>query len=503
MRGALSIALVLGSAALGAAAAGCSGGGGGGDGIALGPDLFAVPFLPSATSGSTMTVGFRNLDPDTSTIVTLQGYKPDGTAYTGPVAVTLEGLDEARVPISTALGGDVPAGGWLSVATPSRKVEAYASVEMAGKGAAESMHAVGFPFPVPAAMTQGVTVTTETDLIQVSNATAGPLLVTVTAYAEPAGDPLLPPVASTPPPVALAAFETATFTPDALSGISGFVGSFQLSAPGAFLAATQEDLAFDGSRAQVLIEARIVSCGVSFGRDIGVSFDNVFDFAMVLRNDADESRTVTLTDAALPDGTSILLAPQTIALAPFESRVVTTEDAPLHDAFGDAQLALKEDVRLQLSLPDLVEMSLRQFDPVSLGFNMTVRPTVLSHQLIALDVTPEPTTTGGIRSTLILLNPAPSPISVRIDGLIPEPAGFDGTPIVLANVTVPARGRLDWSPDGAVYLNRDGDPVEAIGLRAISNIPFFGSMFRRKEDPSGFLIYLTPSILRAVENEND
>lgn len=502
MRGIHTVGLTLGLAAVLAWAPGCSGGGGG-PGTALGPDLFGVPFVPTAASGSTMTVGFRNLDSDSSTVVTVQGYKPDGTPYTGPVLVPLSGLGETRMPVSTALGGDAPEGGWISVATPSRLVEVYASVEVAGKAAAESMRAAGFPFPVPAAMTQGVTVTPQTDTIQISNATAAPLLVTVTAYSEPAGDPLLPPTVSTPPAVALAAYETKTYSPDSLSGISGFSGAFQLSAPGAFLAAAVEDLAFEVSRSQVLIEARVAEVSVSFGREIGVGFENVYDFAMVVRNDADQNRTVTVTTVNLPDGTPLFQTPQTFSLAPFESRIVTTLDPPFDTVFGDAEFATKQDFRLQLSLPDKVETTFRQFDPVALGFNMTIRPSVTTHGFIVMDVVPEPTTTGGVRSILSLLNPSTAASTARIEALIPEPAGFDGSPIPLANVVIPARGLLQWSPDGATFLNRDGDPVDAIGLRVISNVPVLGTMFRRKKDPTNLVVFVTPSIVRSLEDSDD
>src|SRR5438128_9934031 len=95
--------------------------GSGGGGIEPGSVDWGVPFVPSSAS-RTMIVCLRNVSGG-GTSATLQGYKPDGSLYTGPVTVILDGNDEDCIPASTALGGDVPAGGFVLVHTPSAAVE--------------------------------------------------------------------------------------------------------------------------------------------------------------------------------------------------------------------------------------------------------------------------------------------------------------------------------------------------------------------------------------------
>ena len=85
------------------ALAGCGGGGSGSDdSFDLGPIHWGVPFA-SASIATQMVVGLRNLDTD-ATMATLQGYKPDGTPYPGPVGVALDGTDEERFSLTDALG---------------------------------------------------------------------------------------------------------------------------------------------------------------------------------------------------------------------------------------------------------------------------------------------------------------------------------------------------------------------------------------------------------------
>jgi hypothetical protein len=483
--------------------AGCGGGGGGGDGMADGPLAWGILFVPTDTDDP-MAVGLRNNDTD-GTTVTLQGYMPDGTPYSGPVAVTLDGLDEARFGVGTALGGGVPAGGWISVLTPSGKVEVYASVLMPGKLAEEATRAFPAPDPIPSPFLVGVTTTTETDTIQISNATGLAIVVAVTAYREPGGDPLLPPVASTPAPVALAPFETKLFTPDGLSGISGFVGSFQLSSADGFLAGTREDLAYGIERAQVLVEARITEVSLDYGREPGAfGFDNFFDVAMVARNDRDTAQTITLTQVRDQSG-SLISGAVTILLDAFESRVLTSDDAPLADLLPPVlEATILQNLWIEASIPQGVDLTFRQFDPVALEFNMTQRPVRLGHLFVAMDVLPQPAIGLAIRSTISLVNPGAVALEVRPEILIAEPEGFDGTAVPLPLVTIPPRSRVDWTPDGAIYLDRDEEPVEYVGLRFFSPVPFYVTGRReRRTGVDGLILSITPTIIRNLEEETD
>jgi hypothetical protein len=486
-------------------AAGCGGGGGGGGGgIADGPLFWGIPFVP-VDSTESVVVGLRNNDTD-GTTVTLQGYKADGTIYGAPVAISLDGLDEEVFGIGTALGGGTPEGGWISVSTPNKRVEVYSSTIIPGKTAEEAMRAFPAPNPIPSPFLVGITATTETDTIQISNTTGLAIVVAVTAYEEPSGDPFLPPDASTPAPVVLAAFETKLFTPDGLSEISGFVGAFQLSSTDAFLAAAREDLGYDCGRAQVLLEARIVEASLNFGREVGVQFgvENFWDLALVTRNDRDTPQTITITQFRDQSG-SLISAPRTILLDAFESRVITAVDAPLADIlFPSLTTTFLQRLWMEASVPEGVDVTFRQFDPVAFDFNATLRPTRLGHLFIGMDVVPEPVAFSAVRSIVSIVNPNGVAIDVQIEALISEPEGFDGTAVPLPVITIQPRSRYDWSPDGVIYVDRDGEPVETIGLRFFSLSPYYVSGWReRRTGPDGLIFSLSPMIVRNLDEETD
>src|SRR5262245_27501412 len=75
--------------------ASCGGGLGNAGDIAERSVFWGIPFVPSSIERQLM-IGVRNLDDD-GTSVALQGYKPDGTPYSGPFFVNLDGLDETHV----------------------------------------------------------------------------------------------------------------------------------------------------------------------------------------------------------------------------------------------------------------------------------------------------------------------------------------------------------------------------------------------------------------------
>lgn len=490
---------VVAVVALAATQTSCGYGGGGGGGVDAGVASWAVPFVPEAASRS-MLVLLRNLG-DSGASVTLQGYVPGGAAYTGPVVVALDGHDEHAVSAGTALGGDTPVGGWILVSTPSLAVEVAFDVSAPSKVAEES--ARGWPLPdlvaPPPATTQGLTVTTETTRIQVGNATGAPIVVAVTAFSEPSADPLLPPVPSTPAPVALAAWETKTFTPDSLSGLAGFVGAFAFSSAAPFFAAAEEDLAFDGAP-PVAAAPRVLVEGVRFGRVTFVP-NSFTDFALVLRNDADATRTVTLDAIRLDDGSSLVSTPRSILLAARESRTVTTVDVPFLDLFGDAtaQGSLRL-VTFQTTVPADVAVSWRQFDPVALASNMAMRPHAVGHVFETLDVFPVAVLPSPVRTFATLHNPAAAAIVVDVSAVVPEPSGFDSGPVLLASVTVPALGSVEFSPDGVVYLDRDGVAATLVGLRFVCASPFVVTGWREHRSVANVIETLSPLVVRNFDD---
>jgi hypothetical protein len=473
------------------AATACGSGGGGDGGLVVGPADWGIPFVPDTTSLS-MRIHLRNLDSNTTT-ATLQGYMPGGAPYTGPLTVTLDGNDEHSFSASTALLGATPAGGWIHVMTPSRRVEVAFNVQEPSQPAEESARAwpLGDLATPPPSTYAAITVNNQTDFIALSNATATPIILFVTAYREPAGDPLLPPVSSTPPSIPLAAFETKMFSPSGITGISGFVGAVTFTAPSPFFAAAQEQLAFDG---QPLAEVRprLWYVPLLFGTET-ISPASFEDFVLIVRNDADVSRTFTIQQIRTADAGFILPAPRSLLLAAHESRIISTQEPPFDDLFGDPTSSAFQKVWMEISSPEDVDFSFRQFDPLGSFDPMTVKAHPVGHVFDTLDVFPEPTTASPFFTIATLINPFASPIDVDVTALIPQPDGFDAALEPLVTLTVPARGSVDFSPDGVLYLDRDGVAVALIGLRFVSNFPF--SVGGRRVQVNGFDVVLTRSPL--------
>lgn len=456
---------------------GCGGGGGGGNGIDAGPVFFAVPL--SSSTGRTIDVVLHNLD-TRSTTVDLTAYKPNGVSYGAGSTVTLDGNDVAVVDVLTVLGAPI-AGGVLYARTLSRNVEVTFEASDPAKDAADASR--GFPFafdlaaPPPGPFRTGVNATTLTTQIELVNASNAAQPITVTAYEESLVDPSAPPVAHV---VALAPFapaESRTFTPASLSGIAGFVGSFLVEGALPVAAMAEEDLAFDVPA--VATHDRTMVAAVAFGRDPQTSQPTFLDFAIVVRNDADVARAISLNRISNEAGSALYGSARSIALAAHEARVVTTTDAPLLDLFGDVLSAGSlSRVSFELSVPAGVDVGFRQFEPQLLVANTNLRPTPTGHVALVTDVWPEASTASTVRNWLAVVNPTASTITVVVEAAIPEPAGFDATFDSIATLTIPAHARLTISPDGTVYENRDHVAVLTIGVRLRSAAPFAATAWR-------------------------
>jgi len=479
--------------------AACGGSGGGGSGVSAGPLYWGVPFVASGAA-TTMVVGLRNVDSQ-GTTATLQGYRPDGTPYTGPVSVNLGGTSEERLSVSEALGGDTPAGGWILASTPTGAVEVYFAVVIPVLTAEETSRAYALDdLAVPlTSYEDGVDVTNRTTSIQISNASGAATTITVTPYAEPL-NPLDPPVAGTPQALPFAAYETQTFTPDALAGTLLFRGSFFLSAATPFVAAGEEDLAYAVSRKSS--NGRNVSAGLSFGRDPLPVATSYLDFAMVVRNDADVTRILTITQIVSANATTILPAPRNVTLAPHEERVIGTLDAPFDDIFGDiTTFGSFVRFRIEMQVPSEIDVSFRQFDPDFLDYNMTVVPSPTGHVFDVSDVLPQLTLTTGLRTFSSILNRSNAEITVYAEALITQPPGFDGVASPITTLTVPANSRLDFSPDGVLYRDRDNVVTPVIGLRFRSGASFSVTGWReRRSIVTTRLVSLSPLEVRSFDD---
>ena len=479
---------------------GCGGGGGGGSGIAAGPLYWAIPLIPTSAS-RTLKVGVRNLDSSATTIV-IQSYRPGGLTYAAPIALTLDAGDERILTLSTVLSGNAAAGGIVYVQTPSRLVDVYFDVDVPAETAAEASRAYALPdlaSPPPGPFRTGVNVTTLTTSVQFANASGGIVAMTVTAYEESTVDPLLPPVPHTVVLAPFASGESRVFTPDALSGITGFVGSFLVASPSPVVAAAEEDLAFDIPR--VATADRTVSTSVFFGQDPRTVVPSYLDFALVARNDLDVARTIQLTRISRDDGTALFTATRTISLAAHESRAIATTEAPFADLLGDVLAASAfQRLSIQLTVPAGVDVGFRQFEPQFLAANMTLEPTPIGHILIVSDVRTLAVLPSLVRSYATVYNPGNVTITVVAEALVPQPAGFDASIVPISTLTIPAHGQVEFSPDGTTYANRDLVHVDHVGLRLRSNAALSVAARRETRTAAGAVDTLVPLPVRSFDD---
>jgi hypothetical protein len=490
------------AAALSVAACG-SGGPFGGGGIDLRRDEWGIPFVPS--DATSFFLGFRNVDRDAAD-VWIQGYRPDGTPYSGPVQVTLDAFDEHHVSVNSALGGDIPAGGMILVQTPTRTVDVFFSEtdlpfddESAKASQLAPSGALG-PFRA------GVTATLQTSLIQISNASPVAKVVQVTPFEEPQADPALAPIEHAPVNLAFAPFETRVFDPDGLSGVAGFFGAFLFESSDRFFVGTREsngELAFD---TQVGIEVRLdavsdsylTDVGVRFGRETTPTSENVFDFVMLARNDSEETQTVTIQGIFDSGGSPLIPAPRTVILEPHESRVADTLDPLFADVFGD--VLLQTGLRFAhvfLDVPAEVDVTFRQFDPVALSYVAALETTPLGHVFEVPDV--RPTTPGRVDVTL-LMNPSAVPVEVDVTVLVPEPDGFDATPVPQDPVTIPPFGLVPYVLPATPFFDRDLEPVPFVGVRFSSLRAFGVTAVHERRDALERITALSPNIRSNVED---
>jgi hypothetical protein len=471
--------------------AGCGGGGGGGGGFAFGPTDWGVPFMPSSGS-QTLGLTLQNLSTH-ARFATVSWFADDGTLLEGPDTVDLDGLGA----ITGFFGGTD--GGWVHVETPSRDVEVgFTRFESgASDEASRGWPLVDLSSPPPNT-TASVSVFSVTREVQIVNASAAPALVNATGYRIDTGSGVSS-FAITP--IALAAHESLTLDPEALTGEVGFAGTVFFSSTQPIFAAAleqddaNEDVSFDGmphTFTDDVVRFVVLRSGIDH-----LAPDAYTDASLVLRNDSDESRAVTIVKARLPDGTQLLGAPFAFPLEPHETHVIDSGETPLFDLF---QIA--DRIVLQISVPRDVSVTGRQFDPDFFVHTATIPATPAGHVLDAIQVVVVPVLPDVRRNVFTLHNPNVVDATVGVFVIVPQPSGFDSFPQKIASVLVPAGGFVDYSPDGVEFLDRDLEPADEVDLRFTCPAPvaLFGRREERTVPATGLLMTITAAIVRSHDD---
>ena len=513
----LSVLLGLGLPACG------SGGGDDADFLGLSPGPFAFG-LPVGFGGSVDILSLTNKS-GLHAPVFVHGYTAAGASYGPGSDLVIPPFGTIELPLSSALGGPGTAGGFVYV--DSRDVDV-----LDASGLPTPVATSGFVYPTIERRIGGVnptadvyegfvfrstpvstTVHSETTAVQVYNASvdfaaggAVPKPISVGIKEYDLDGTLVTDTTAT-------IFDKATFafTPTVAHGmvmvtpVSG-ADLFQLGIRGverAFYTSIEQRYKRDSDFH--LPELREVGFEVDFGSDIA---GNTYDFGMLLSNPSDEDKTVVLQAIYRGGGAEpMLAAPRFFTVTAHTTVFMATSNALsfglkigessfFDDLFGNVfAFAGFEAVTLSVQVPREVNVSVRRFDPAFDSFYVVQHGILRTNAAAALHLPIEPFLGTGNYNEVILTNIIDRPIDVPIRMTTPG-----GTEYILDTITVPARSRLIWSPDG---LQRREDPTDTVGplvTRACFRFsPTAGLYFRarrRELNTVGAIILISPQIVR-------
>lgn len=139
---------------------------------------------------------------------------------------------------------------------------------------------------------------------------------------------------------------------------------------------------------------------------------------------------------------------------------------------------------MELSVPAGVDVAFREFEPIDLVALTSFTPCPYGHSVVVSDVYPAPTLPSAVRTWASVVNPSSAAITVTYEALVPQPSGHDAAPQAIATLSIPAHGRVDVSPDGLIFVDRDLVAVDYVGLRFRSSAPVCVTAWRVTRSPS-------------------
>jgi len=146
-----------------------------------------------------------------------------------------------------------------------------------------------------------------------------------------------------------------------------------------------------------------------------------------------------------------------------------------------------------------VNVSFRQFDPEALAYVMTLKAVPEGH---VFDVADLQGTLPSLLDVIDVTNPTDSEIAVNVSVLIPEPEGFDASPLPLQTLFLPPRSIARVVVDGT-FFNRDLEAVPFVGYRFTSLAPFAVTPFRERRSGVDLVVHLSPKCVGNHEVAGD
>jgi len=498
--------------------------------VAIGPFVFGLPFVPNASASESLQVGFRNFANVPAT-VHATAFLPGGAPYgPGMVDLTIPALGGLRVPLATFTGAALTLGGWVQVDTRSTAtldpatgeptptatsgyVAAYVQRSDTGLETDSSQGVAfrdDFAYVGLTPFTIGYQVINRSYTPMAGGSVPVGLTVDVTEY-DAFGTP------GVPFPAVIPANGSSSFVPTVSAG------RIEVT-PTGVAAGDEPRLAIAGLEAdpQVMIEARFltirrdipqryVGFDLEFGQQTVVGGLNVFDFGVEVTNATLSDATVTLEAINRSNGTNILAAPRVIGIDAKRTKWLRTTDlnslgldlgetSPFSDIFGDVSTTTSlETFTMVFNVSPDVSISARAFNDFK-SFYRILPGKKLTTDAAVLGVNVPTTTTTGVRNWISLMNPRDTSLDVTMRGVTPG-----GTEYYLDPIMVPARSRVDWSPDGMVFTedptSPTDPPVPFMAFRLTGQGGMFFNARRTRRASNELILTVTPHVVRDLRED--
>ncbi len=492
--------------------------------------VFTLPFLPSA-AGESATLGFKNAT-TTAAPVHVTPFKASGAMYAAATSsFTVPAQGELRLVLAGLLG-EAAAGGWIRVDTRDITTLVVAT------GEPTVLSTSGFVYPyiqrdilgagvesdaLAAQATRAdevrVAVTPSTTSVQLVNQSVMEMAGGSVPLARMVEVALVGADGTMPTPTVIPVAPNAAFDVP-FGGLTGGVGHVRVRPMPAAAAGelNRFSIAARESALQINAESRFretsdahlaglldVGFDVEFGADAG---GTVHDFGTLLCNGSASTQSVVLQAIYRRGGQPMLTAPRlfslragrTVFLATTDSLSLGlegTETSWLSDLFGDVfAFGGFEAVTLVIQAPAAVDVSARHMDAAFGSFYRILPAQVQTNRACIYNMPVATSTASGTRTWISITNTTTGELTVPVRAFTP----MLGTEYILPDIVVPARSRLDWSPDGTQLREM---PTATVGpfvsFLRLDMAPVSGALFAGRveaRDASGALLYARPVMVR-------
>ena len=430
-------------------------------GVVTGPCIFGIPFLP--LSGQTLAVGARNHGGSAGS-VGITAYNEFGSPVAATNTLALPAGGEERTFVPGGVAGWVFAeffGGAKGLST------LYGERNVTGESGA-ILGGIFRPGPVYIGVDPW---TTAVQLINASKhmATPTPITYSIASY-DYQGN--MVGSASTVTVPAHGSYQM-TVNPSNVARVQAT--PMTLGGGGAFTSDTEQQSLMAGrlQDLQVSIEVRFLTVSDRFFDRIGVDFDfgidsdnNVADVGFHVSNSSSSPRNAVIQAVRDSTGTNLLAAPRVVTLPGNGAKFIATTTAdsrglevgqpsPLADIFGDVSAATMAGYTIEWFVDDDVSVHGANYDSVFGEWRKLLRPNPLSNIIVVSNLPIQETLPSGTRNYITFQNPINSPQTIFVRGNTPG-----GTQYILDSLTVPAFGRLTYSPDGQRFTETPFNNLE-------------------------------------------